>query len=419
MALGASTSTRKVFMRSAEGKTASGAAGKTHILYINSSYDIYGAERRMFDIISHLDPAKFRASLLVSQEGTLAQSARERGMGVIVLDYKFKVLFRNIKRFFRLNLELLRMIKAMGIDLIHVNLHYRFSNFWLAFLLSRKPVVMHLRSHVWMDIFERFVAGRCSRIICVSEYVRGLLLKTRRSDLLVRIRKERVSVLYDGIDMVAFRQRGAGVLRSDRRFCGAGNLVGIVGAIDPIKGQDIFVDAARLVCDVRPETKFLIVGDLYHAFDPPKIKKIFKKGLIRSIRDQDLKRNVFLLGFREDIPQVMDSLDIVVQPSEREALGTSIVEAMACGKPVIGSNVDGIPEVIGRDGAGILLGSRTAEELAVAILFYLERPFEAAKAGIIGRKRAEEMFNMRKNIRILEEIYLKEKGSHLCRRHLY
>jgi len=366
---------------------------------------LYGAERRLLDIIENLDHRKFEAVVLLSQEGPFAEKLKDEGIETVFLDFKFKILFKNIGRFFEITKTFLWILKEYRIDIVHVNLHYLTSNLWLAFLLSRKPVIMHLRAHVWLAIFEKFVMARCARIICVSDFVRRSFFSKRRSDFIVSANKDRLEVLYDGIDVEKFSaDPEAGVLRQELAAGNNEKLVGMISAIDPIKGQDIFILAARRVCDKYPKTRFVIVGELYCE---TKKKKEFKERLIRLIEKLGLEKNVHMFGFRENIPEIMNSIDILVQPSAHEALGTSLVEAMACKKPVIGSSVDGIPEVIGSDGAGVLLETRTPQALAEAVLFYLERPQEAQQAGIIARKRVEEIFDMKKNVSRLESIYHK------------
>lgn len=369
---------------------------------------MFGAERRLLDIIGNLDKKRFEPVVLLPDKGPLGEKFTQMGVKNLILDFKFKVLFRNIGRFFALNRSFLEVLREYRIDVIHVNLHYLISNLWLAFVISRKPVIIHLRAHAWLDVFEKFVISRCHRILCVSEYVKQSFFLKRRSDFMVTMNKNKLEVLYDGIDVDKFRENPElnrfrkEVLATDRQ-----KIVGLVGAIDQIKGQDIFIHAARRICDAYPETKFVIVGDLYLM---SKTKKAFKEKLPHLIRRLHLEKNVFIFGFRENVPEIMNSLDILVQPSSHEALGTSLVEAMACRKPVIGTQVDGIPEVIGNEGAGILMESRTPQALAEAILFYFENPKKARQAGELARKRVEERFDMRKNVRVLENIYLKLSG---------
>jgi len=357
------------------------------------------------DLTFHLDKNKFNVFALLPEEGPLSEKLRAQGTEVFILDYIFKILPGNTARFIKITKELLSIIRKNRIDIIHVNLHKKTQNFWLAFFLSGKPVIMNLRENVRLEIFEKLVINRFSRILCVSESIRQAFLKPRLSDILTRFDEKKMIVFYNGLDTERFKP---GPVRSLRQELKAGDdepLVGLIGAIDPVKGQDIFIQAARLVCDKYPKARFVMAGDLYAPNVPDKRKRAYKEGLGQAVKDFGFENNVFMLGFRDDIPQIMNSIDILVQPSSQEALGMALVEAMACEKPVIGTKVDGIPEVIGNEGAGILI-DRTPEALAKAILFYLENPDESGKAGTLGRRRVKEMFDMKKNLLKLEGTYL-------------
>jgi L-malate glycosyltransferase len=179
-------------------------------------------------------------------------------------------------------------------------------------------------------------------------------------------------------------------------------LVGIIGAIDKIKGQDLLIKAADIVIRKYPETKFLIVGELYGEYDTA-LK--YRESLHLLVQDLGLKGKVIFHGFRKDIDDLMNELDLLVQPSEREALGTSMVEAMACGKPVIGTRIDGIPEVIGDNEGGALLDPRTPEKLAELIIYFIENRETENKKWLQRRERVLERFNIYKNIQKIHQVY--------------
>ncbi|MFA5038108.1 MAG: glycosyltransferase family 4 protein [Candidatus Omnitrophota bacterium] len=378
---------------------------KIKILYINSSAAIFGSERRLIDILDYLDKEKFEVMVLLPCEGPLLNLLKEKGVKVVISDFQFKVLFKNIYRFFKLNSNFLRILKENKIDLVHINLHYFTSNFWLALLLNPTPVIVHLRLSDWISIFEKFVFSRFSRIICVSEFIKNRFLLKRRSDFMTKLDKKKVMVIHNGINIEKFNCNDVDFSFKDEiGIAHETRIIGMVGALDEIKGQDILIHAARKICDIYTDTKFIIVGDIYGPYLRKKHKIAYKDNLSLLIKQMNLEGNVFILGFRNDVARIMSSFNILVQPSLREAFGGSMIEAMACGKPVIGTSVEGIPEAIGTDGAGILI-ERTPEALAKAILFYLDNPEEARKAGIIGRKRVEAMFDIKENVHRLEEIY--------------
>lgn len=374
-----------------------------NILYINSSAVMYGAETRLLDIIRNLDKSKFRPFALLPNAGPLENKLKELGVVTIRLDYTFKITKSPIYKFFILTNNFIRLTRQHKIDLIHVNMHFKMSNLWLAFLILRKPVIVHLRSHFYVHIFEKFVMCRTFKAICISKYVEKEFLKWRRSSFFMCQHPNHTEIIYDGIDVNQFASNPSEKkIRKELNIDSQDFLVGLIGAMDKVKGQDVLVKAADIVIRKHPKTKFVLVGDIYADY-PRKIK--YRSDLINLIKDLNLTDSVILTGFRNDIDAFMNEIDILVQPSEHEGLGTSMVEAMACAKPVIGTNIDGIPEVIGDNEGGLLLNPRTPEELAKDIIFFIENRQEAEKIGMNGRKRALKLFNAKENIQRIQKIY--------------
>lgn len=379
-----------------------------NILYVSAKAVLYGAERRLVDLIQNLDKEKFQPFVLLPCGGPFADKLKELGVATILLDYDFQITRCPITRFFRLTRDFIRLVRRHKIDVIHVNLHFKMSNFWLAFLILRKPVIVHLRSHYWMDIFEKFVICRTLKVICISKSVESNFLKKRRSDFFMYHRPGHTEVIYDGVDVKHFFPKPTGgKIRKEFNIGPEDFFVGLIGAVDRIKGQDILVKAAPLVVERHRCAKFIIVGDLYVDRE---CTNDYRDGLVKLVKTFKIENNVIFTGFRNDIDMLMNEIDLLVQPSQREALGTSMIEAMSCGKPVIGTDVDGVPEVIGNNEGGLLLNPRTPEALAEAINFFIEHPEEARQKGIRGRERVLRMFNLHENMTLIQEIYREAIG---------
>ncbi len=370
-----------------------------NVLYLNSSSVIYGAETRLLDILKHLDGDNYHPFVLLPHPGPLDERLKELGVIVMHLEYGFPLNIRDIfkkeavLRFLRLNRDFVRLVRQHDIDIIHANLHINISKFWLAFLILRIPVIVHMRSHFWLSMSEKFLICKLSKAIFISDFVRQEFYKKRRFNFLMSTRPNHNLILHDGIDIDHFSpmQPRPEFIRKELKINSKAFVIGIIGAVDKVKGQDLLLKAVALVIPKHPHVKIIVVGDLYH---PSKANIEYRDGLLKIIKDHNLTDHVIFTGIRSDINYFMNEIDLLVQPSEREALGTSMVEAMACGKPVIGSKVDGIPEVIGDNESGILLDPRTPEAFAEAINFFIENPQEAHKRGLQGRERALRVFNI-------------------------
>lgn len=358
---------------------------------------------RLLDIIRNLDRDRYRSFVLLPCPGPLADTLKALGVTTLFLDFKFKISRNPISRFIRLTRDFLRLAKQHKIDLIHVNLHFQMSNFWLAFLILHKPVIVHLRSHYWIHVFEKFVICRATKVICISKAVESTFLQKRRSGIIMCLRPTQTVVIYDGIDVENFKPKPVkGEFRNELKIGSQEFCVGLIGALNEVKGQDLFIRAASIVIQNHPQTRFLIIGDVY---EDNRQGQEYRQLLRELIKELGLEERVVMTGFRKDVDSVMSAIDLLVQPSAREALGTSMVETMSCAKPVIGTAVDGIPEVIGDNEAGLLLKQRNPEELAEAILYFIENPEEARRMGQQGRARVLKLFDASKNTKRIEEIY--------------
>jgi glycosyltransferase involved in cell wall biosynthesis len=114
---------------------------------------------------------------------------------------------------------------------------------------------------------------------------------------------------------------------------------------------------------------------------------------------------VIFTGFRKDMPEAYAAMDILVISSFREACGRVIIEAMSSGKPVIGSNTGGNRELIVDAKTGILFSASDPKALAEAISYLVQHKDVARAMGETGRKRVEQYFDIRVNVKKTEAVY--------------
>jgi glycosyltransferase involved in cell wall biosynthesis len=111
-------------------------------------------------------------------------------------------------------------------------------------------------------------------------------------------------------------------------------------------------------------------------------------------------------GFLQNPIPVLQQLDIVVLPSKEEGFGLVLIEAMAAGKPVIGTLCGGIPEIIVDGETGLLVPPESPHELAKAISTLLKNPDLARRMGQAGRRRVEKHFSVDPYVENVEKVYL-------------
>ncbi|MGH7151860.1 MAG: glycosyltransferase, partial [Planctomycetota bacterium] len=169
-----------------------------------------------------------------------------------------------------------------------------------------------------------------------------------------------------------------------------------VARLDPMKGHGVLLEAAAQVVRTLPETRFLLVGG--GPIEPE---------LRAQARGLGLGRSVIFAGMRSDVPDLLRAADVFVLPSldDREGFGIALLEAMACGLPIVASRAGGIPEAVPDGSAGTLVPPRDPVSLASAILLLLGDPVRRRALGAEGRRLVEGRFSMGAFVRRTEEFY--------------
>jgi glycosyltransferase involved in cell wall biosynthesis len=163
-----------------------------------------------------------------------------------------------------------------------------------------------------------------------------------------------------------------------------------IGMLRPGKGHTDLLTAVRMLSE-HPAVHVVIIGD----------------GPLRAqveVAARDVADRVRFIGFRHDVPAILDSCDIVVQPSEFDALPTALIQALAAGKPAVATAVGGIPEIVTAD-EGVLISPRDPSALAAAIGALAADPQRRTRLGISARRRFERYFESRAWAAALQDLY--------------
>jgi len=280
-------------------------------------------------------------------------------------------------------------IREEKIDIVHANTMW--DNPYAAFPArwSNLPLVCHIRSKVLPSMIRKYFLGRADRVISISKHL---------SKPISPFLSKPPIVIYNGIDRKYFSSTNHISIREKLGFSAKDRLVGIVGRIDPLKGQKLFVEAAGLVHRTHPNAKFVLVGGY------GKKQEWFGKKISDTITSESFRSFCAYMGHEENIEQVFGALDIHVMPSLEEGLGRSNLEAMALKKPVISTRVGGIPECI-TDGENGFLIPYDSSVLAEKIRILLDSPELCRKMGENGFKRVQKQFTMDKYVDGVYSVY--------------
>ena len=231
-------------------------------------------------------------------------------------------------------------------------------------------------------LLEQMASRFCERIITISEDERCEYLDRGIGNA------KKVVTVYNGIDTRQFPGNG-NKLRVELGIAEGTPLVGFVGRMEQVKGPHLFVEAAKEILVACPQAHFVIVGD-----GP------MQEELMRTTQEIP---GLHCLGYREDIPDLMAALDLLVIPSRNDGFNLAAVEAMASSKPIVATSVGGLPEVVG-DG-GIFVKPDDTKGLAQKTIRLINAPDLRKQIGKRGKERSTTLFDWNECLQKTLDIY--------------
>jgi glycosyltransferase involved in cell wall biosynthesis len=271
---------------------------------------------------------------------------------------------------------------------------------WAAFFAG-VPIIVHTpHGHVFWSYFgkaktavfillERWSARITTRIVALTH--REMMDHVR-----FRIApEEKFTVIHSGVDLSRFSGAAGDIskIRQEMNLPEDAFVVGTTGRLTAVKGHIHLLRAAASILKQRKDIIFLLLGDGELHDD------------LRNYAEREvIVRNVRFLGWRSDVASALSAFDVFVFPSLNEGMGKAIVEAMAMGKPVIASDVGGIPDLIVHGENGLLVSPADSEALANAILDLYENPDKRKIMGEAGRLIVAK-YSVDAMLRKIEELY--------------
>lgn len=339
---------------------------------------------------------------------TVSKSLAERGHKVVVGGWPNKPPLLQAKKlglpilpvnFTNVNVFNLKM--AMNKENIElVNAHGGQSHFWVYFSLratfSHIPIVRtrgDIRTPA-ANAANKHLYEKSNLIICAAEFIRSACIKS------LGLPDYKFVTVYQGLDNTVFKPHYADdSMRNVLKTAPDTVLVGIVGRLDPIKGHSTFIQAAKMVKDIYPKVKFVIVG---------KEENIKWKRLSEMVYGLGLQDEVSYLGRVEDVVRFMNACDIgVVASVGSEAIARVVMEWMSCGKPLVATKVGCIPEIVKDMETGYLVDPGDHEAMAQRIYDLLVDKSMRNRMGDKARRHIEEKFTLKQFGAHTEQAYQK------------
>jgi glycosyltransferase involved in cell wall biosynthesis len=365
------------------------------IISFHNGCDLYGASRSLLRLASRQIKDGHAVVVVLRSAGPLSERLKEAGVEVI---YSTSNLFieraefaslggkaKMLLRFLPSLLSHFRWIRKYRPDVIHVNTALLFVPA-LAGKLCRVPVVWHVRESfsefgaLWRW-YEKYMHWTADRIIAVSEAM---------SRQFSREIQTKVLTVHNGFPAEEFLAVPADRTHAFKTRFNLHQkvLVGLVGRIKfERKGQEYLVQAAALLQKRFPDVCYLIIGSPFPG------NESHLDRLERLIEELGVKNQFVLTGDVADVKAAYSALDISLMTSGLpEPFGGVVVESMAMGVPVIGSDMGGTSEQIVNGETGLLVPPRNPEALADALQLLLSNEPLRKRMGMNARKRFEELF---------------------------
>jgi glycosyltransferase involved in cell wall biosynthesis len=250
-------------------------------------------------------------------------------------------------------------------------------------LVAARRVDFHLRSHA----FSKWKYRKIDVFVAASNVIAGILVTDG-------IPRDRIVTVHDGVNLSAIDRQPAADVHATFWLPHGAPVVGNVAALVGHKGQRHLVAAAAQVVREIPDARFLILGE-----------GELRSALERQVHDLGLDRHVLLPGFRADAIGLQKSFDVFAMSSVTEGLGSAMLDAMACGTPVVATRAGGIPEAIVDEQHGLLVPPHDPGALAKAIVRLLSDAGLRRRFGSAGRQRIVDEFSVERMVQATIEVY--------------
>lgn len=376
-----------------------------NILHIIGSSNYGGSPIHTLILAKETISRDHQVIIVCPLDGTFLREMKRSGIKILTMTMDVSGGLKTV-------FKLVDLVKKEQIDIIHSHEFKADILSCLVAKLSCVPVVTTIHNminysrinKVKLSIFiflSKVISFFFDKILTVSEAVRANTINE------IGIDAKKVITVLNGTDLKRFEIKVNN--KEKKREFGINDASAIVGCIGRIaleqKGQKYLLEAANEILKVIPDVVFMIVGG-------DALNGLTKRRLEDLAQKLGISRNVIFTGWRNDIPEILSIIDVVAVPSLWEPLPRTVLEAMAMRKPVVGTSVHGIPEVIVDGETGFLVPPRNSVMLAKAILDLLKNKERIEAFGNAGYKRVKKYFTSRRHCEKTLNIYYEVINKH-------
>jgi glycosyltransferase involved in cell wall biosynthesis len=366
------------------------AGGRIRVVEVLATGTNGGAQEHVFNIVTRVDRERFDVSVVSLSPGSAVRKIERSGVPACVIDTGADDDAAVA--------ELAAYLATVRAQVVH-NHMYRAEVVGTRAALAvaatgrPRPLVVstvhssRIRSYEDRDLI-RALTPQIDHLIAVSRSIVNKISDEGRTG-------SPVSLIHNGVDLDRYAEQDACcTLHEEYGMAPSAPIVGVVGRLEPEKGHPTLLDAWPLVLAQVPEAYLLVVGEGSRL-----------EALQEQARALGISSKVVFTGRRDDVPAVTAALDVAVLPSYREAQGLTILEAMALSRPVVASNVGGIPEMVEDGVTGLLVPPHQPEPLAEAIVRLLRDHPLADTLARAGHDLVHRKFCVEAMVHAIEDLY--------------
>lgn len=336
--------------------------------------------------------------IIASSGGVLEKELESNGIGIINIPIqridgnKVKMLGKYAYNFISSIRSLVRIIKEYDIDIIHAHQPVPIMIGKIISKICKKPIVTTAHNIYDPKVLTSKMYTKGDLVISVSEKVRISMINT------FGVPKDKVFTIHNGINTKRIQNSMyvKGSIRDEFKINKDCTLVGVIAGLREQKGLDYFIKSAKCIIDEIDNVKFIIVGE-----GP------LKNSLVELTKSLDISDKVIFTGFRNDVGNIINDIDIFCLSSLYEGLPIALLEALANSKPVLVTDVGGIPEIIEHGVNGMMVPPRNVELFSNTLKSMLLNKDLIEKLRINAYKSISEELN--ENSMAIKHIYIYKK----------
>ena len=363
--------------------------GRIRVVEVLATGSNGGAQEHLHSLVTRMDVERYDVSVVALSPGSAVRKLQRAGIPVLVIDEADDAICVG---------ALAAHLAEVRPDIVHAHM-FRAETvatravLALAEIGHRRPYLVstvhssRVRHETDKDVL-RELTPHMDRLIAVSRAIEQKIRDEGRDTV-------PVTLIYNGVDLERYdRQEACCTLPEEYGMEPGSQIVGVVARLEPEKGHPTLVEAWPKVLRAVPDSYLLIVGEGSR-----------RDALEAQARELRIAHRVVFTGRRDDVPAVTAARDVAVLPSYREAQGLTILEAMALSRPVVASDVGGIPEMIEDGKTGLLVPPHDADALAAAIVRLLTNHPLADTLGRAGHDMVHDRFCIELMVSATESIY--------------